>query len=89
MREERRKYEDKFKEMEQQLFEQQEELVKKDMTIKNLTQKQLDMHEAMKEAQKLQEAHLDQKRQLEKALQELAHVQQLRQSLQEDLLSSN
>lgn len=89
MREDKRKFEEKFKEMEQQLFEQQEELVKKDMTIKNLTQKQLDMHEAMKEAQKLQEAHLDQKRQLENALHELAHVQQLRQSLQEDLLSTN
>ena len=44
------------------MFEKQEELVKKDVTIKNLTQKQLDMHEQMKEAQKMQDAYNDQKK---------------------------
>ena len=89
MQDEFKLMEQKRKEMESQMFDKDQELIKKDATIKNLTQKQLNMHEQLKEAQNFREAHDDLKKQLENAVKEQAHISELRDSLQQDLLNSN
>lgn len=50
------------KNLERELFEKDEELAKKDCIIKNLTQKQLELGEAMSKFQRFLDAHNDLKK---------------------------
>lgn len=71
------------------MFEKEEDLAKKDVIIKNLTQKQLEFGDAMNKFQKFLDAHNDLKRQLENANRENERLRDLRDKLQRDLQDSN
>jgi chromosome segregation ATPase len=75
--------------LERELFEKDEELAKKDAIIKNLTQKQLELGEAMTKFQRFLDAHNDLKRQLEDMRNENDLLREARSKAHKDLMEAN
>ena len=77
------------KNLENELFEKDEELAKKEVIIKNLTQKQLELGEAMAKFQRFLDAHNDLKRQLSESRNENEMLREAKASAHDDLMESN
>lgn len=75
--------------LESELFEKDEELAKKDITIKNLTMKQLELGEAMTKFQRFLDAHSDLKRQMEDMKSENELLREARSNAHKDLVEAN
>lgn len=75
--------------LERDLFEKDEELAKKDIIIKNLTKKQLELGEAMTKFQRFLDAHNDLKRQLEDYKSENEMLREAKAKAHKDLMDAN